>query len=158
MILYHGTNVDFSEIDFAKSNKNKDFGCGFYLTDIFEQAQHWAIKKSEIFGGTAIVQRYEFDEKILVDSNLKILRFESPTEEWAEFVFNNRRRNQQFVHDYDIVIGPIADDGVAYLLARYAEGSFTLKDLAKELEYKYLNIQYFFGTKKAIDFLKRIYE
>lgn len=116
------------------------------------------IKKSDIFGGTAIVQRYEFDEKILVDSNLKILRFESPTEEWAEFVFNNRRRNQQFVHDYDIVIGPIADDGVAYLLARYAEGSFTLKDLAKELEYKYLNIQYFFGTKKAIDFLKRIYE
>lgn len=158
MILYHGTNVDFSEINFAKSNKNKDFGCGFYLTDIFEQAQHWAIKKSEIFGGTAIVQRYEFDEKILVDSNLKILRFESPTEEWAEFVFNNRRRNQQFVYDYDIVIGPIADDGVAYLLARYAEGSFTLKDLAKELEYKYLIFSVFFGTKKAIDFLKRIYE
>ena len=49
MILYHGTNVDFSEVDFAKSNKNKDFGCGFYLTDIFEQAQHWAIKKSELF-------------------------------------------------------------------------------------------------------------
>ena len=72
MILYHGTNVDFSEIDFAKSNKNKDFGRGFYLTDIFEQAQHWAIKKSEIFGATAIVQKYEFDENILLNSDLKV--------------------------------------------------------------------------------------
>lgn len=158
MILYHGTNVDFSEIDFAKSNKNKDFGRGFYLTDIFEQAQHWAIKKSEIFGATAIVQKYEFDENILLNSDLKVLKFDSPTEEWAEFVFNNRRRTPMFAHDYDIVVGPIADDGVAYLLARYAEGTFSLKDLAKELEYKHLNIQYFFGTKKAVDFLKRIYE
>lgn len=152
MILYHGTNVYFSEIDFTKSHKNKDFGCGFYLTDIFEQAQHWAIKKSEIFGGAAIVQQYEFDENILLNSDLKVLKFEHPTEEWAEFVFNNRRRTPSFTHDYDIVIGPIADDGVAYLLARYAEGTFTLKDLAKELEYKHLNIQYFFGLKKLLIF------
>ena len=158
MILYHGTNVDFSEIDFTKSNRNKDFGRGFYLTDIFEQAQHWAIKKSEIFGGAAIIQKYCLDENVLLNSTLKVLKFDSPTEEWAEFVFNNRRRIPMFTHDYDVVIGPIADDGVAYLLARYAEGTFSLKDLAKELEYKHLNIQYFFGTKKAVDFLKRIYE
>ena len=61
-----------------------------------------------------------------------------------------------FKHNYDIVIGPIADDGVAYLLGRYEEGSYTLDDLAKELEYKKLNSQYYFGTQKAINLLKRI--
>ena len=33
MKLYHGTNIDFSEIDFKKCKPNKDFGRGFYLTD-----------------------------------------------------------------------------------------------------------------------------
>jgi hypothetical protein len=54
------------------------------------------------------------------------------------------------------VIGPIADDGVAYLLDRYEEGSFTIEELAKKLEYKHLNSQYYFGTDHAITFLKRI--
>lgn len=54
------------------------------------------------------------------------------------------------------MIGPIADDGVAYLLSRYEEGSFTLEQLAKELKYKKLNKQFYFGTQRAIDLLKRI--
>lgn len=54
------------------------------------------------------------------------------------------------------MIGPIADDGVAYLLSRYEEGSFTLEQLAKELKSKKLNKQFYFGTQRAIDLLKRI--
>ena len=38
MILYHGTNVDFNKIDISKCLPYKDFGCGFYLTDIQKQA------------------------------------------------------------------------------------------------------------------------
>lgn len=70
---------------------------------------------------------------------------------------NLRGKGQDyFKHSYDIVVGPIADDGVAYLLGRYSEGSFTIEELAKELEYKKLNSQYFFGTERAISLLKRI--
>ena len=54
------------------------------------------------------------------------------------------------------VIGPIANDGVAYLLGRYEEGTLTIDELSKELDYKKLNNQYFFGTEKAIKYLKRI--
>ena len=54
------------------------------------------------------------------------------------------------------MIGPIADDGVAYLLGRYEEGTLTIDELSKELDYKKLNNQYFFGTEKAIKYLKRI--
>lgn len=157
MILYHGTNVDFDLIDLTKSHRFKDFGQGFYLTTIKKQAIELSVKKTLRDGGTPIVQEYEFDELHLNDDGLNILIFESPTTEWAEFIYKNRNRNEPFfTHNYDIVIGPIADDGVAYLLNRYEEGSFSLEDLARELKYKNLNDQYYFGTNKAISLLKRI--
>jgi len=85
------------------------------------------------------------------------LCFDSPTTEWAEFIYKNRNRKTPiYHHDYDIVIGPIADDGVAYLLNRYEEGSYTIEELARELKYKKLNNQYFFGTERSISLLKRM--
>lgn len=126
------------------------------LTDIRKQAEELAKKRSRIFGGKALVLTYEFDGNNFNSSSLNILTFERPTKEWAEFIYQNRNRSISFKHDYDIVIGPIADDGVAYLLSRYEEGSFTLEQLAKELEYKKLNKQFYFGTQRAIDLLKRI--
>lgn len=156
MKLFHGTNIDFSVIDLAKSNKYKDFGQGFYLTDIRSQAEELAAKKSRLFGGYPVIQEYEFDESILTDKELKILMFASPTTEWADFVFKNRNRNANFKHDYDIVVGPIADDGVAYLLGRYEEGTLTIEELSELLDYKKLNSQYFFGTNKSLKYLKRL--
>lgn len=156
MKLFHGTNIDFSVIDLAKSNKYKDFGQGFYLTDIRSQAEELAAKKSRLFGGYPVIQEYEFDESILTDKELKILMFDAPTTEWAEFIFKNRNRNANFKHDYDIVVGPIADDGVAYLLGRYEEGTLTIEELSELLDYKKLNSQYFFGTNKSLKYLKRL--
>lgn len=156
MILYHGTNVDFKEIDISKSNKYKDFGQGFYLTDIRLQAEQLAIKKAKLFGGYPIIQEYEFDESLLNVGDLNVLRFECPCKEWAEFIFNNRNKAIDFSHNYDIVTGPIANDGVAYLLGRYEEGTLSIDDLAKELTFKELNNQYFFGTEKAIKNLRRL--
>ena len=156
MILFHGTNTDFDRIDIGKSNAYKDFGQGFYLTDIRKQAEDMAAKKSRLFGGIPVVQEYDFDETSLSSSELKVLVFETPTEEWAAFIHKNRSREMNYRHDYDIVVGPIADDGVAYLLGRYDEGTMTIEELARELEYKKLNRQYFFGTEKALKLLKRI--
>lgn len=157
MKLYHGTNQDFEIIDIEKSNPYKDFGKGFYLTDIQLQAEKLAQKKAHTFSGNPVVQVYEFDETKLNDPSLKVLIFEKPIKEWAEFIYLNRRRSvPPFKHEYDIVVGPIADDGVAYLLNRYEEGTFSLEELAKELEYKKLNSQLFFGTQRAIKLLKRI--
>ncbi len=119
MRLYHGTNVEFEQIDLTKSNRFKDFGQGFYLTDIRQQAAELAEKRAERDGGSPIVQEYEFDENILNDATIKVKRFDAPTAEWAEFIYRNRSRHKPlFHHDYDIVVGPIADDGVAYLLNR----------------------------------------
>ena len=125
MILYHGTNVDFQQIDIRKSNPYKDFGQGFYLTDILVQAENMAAKKARILGGSPIVQKYQFDETYLSAPFLNVLLFEKPSKEWAEFIYRNRTRSiPAFSHHYDIVMGPIADDGVAYLLSRYEEGFY----------------------------------
>lgn len=156
MILYHGTNVYFDVIDLSKSSPFKDFGRGFYLTDIQSQAEEMASKKTKLFKGSPHVYKYEFDETILESTDLKVLVFGSASREWAEFVFKNRNRNARFQHDYDIVYGPIANDGVAYLLGRYEEGTMTIDELARELDYRDLNSQYFFGTERAIKLLKRL--
>lgn len=156
MRLYHGTNVDFDDIDLTMSNKYKDFGQGFYLTDIRSQAEELAAKKSRLFGGYPVIQEYEFDESLLSGTDLKVLKFDKPSAEWAEFIFKNRNRDYNFTHDFDIVIGPIANDGVAYLLGRYEEGTLTIEELSDKLDYKKLNSQYFFGTDKSLKYLKRL--
>lgn len=156
MKLYHGTNVDFDVIDLTKSNKYKDFGQGFYLTDIRSQAEELAAKKSRLFGGYPVIQEYKFDESLLSGAELKVLKFDKPSTEWAEFIFKNRNRDNNFTHDYDIVIGPIANDGVAYLLGRYEEGTLTIEELSDKLDFKKLNSQYFFGTNKSLKYLKRL--
>ena len=156
MILYHGTNVDFEIINLEKSHKYKDFGQGFYLTDIRSQAEQLAAKKAKLFGGYPIIQEYEFNEEFPQNGELKVLKFDNPCKEWAEFIFKNRNRDLNFSHDYDVVIGPIANDGVAYLLGRYEEGTLTIDDLSRELTYKELNSQFLFGTEKSLKYLKRL--
>lgn len=153
--LYHGSNVLVKHIDLSLSKANKDFGKGFYLTDIKEQAFEMAVRRFRILGtGEPIVSAFSFDERILNTGILNIKRFDEPCEEWAEFILRNRHASRtHFHHDYDIVIGPIADDGVAYQLGRYERGIITLETLAKELNYKKLNRQYYFGTERAIQYL-----
>jgi hypothetical protein len=87
---------------------------------------------------------------------LSVLRFEKVCVEWADFIYKNRNRSANFSHKYDVVVGPIADDGVAYLLNLYEEGLRTLEELAKELEYKDLNNQFCFLTDRAISLLHRV--
>lgn len=157
MRLYHGTNIDFSKILLSKCNPNKDFGRGFYLTNIRSQAQEMAIRRTEFSGtGTPVVQEYLFDENLLKSADLNVKIFEGVSREWAEFILMNRKARGKKLHDYDIVIGPVADDGVVYQLNLYIQRLITLDDLVRELTYRHLNNQYFFGTDKAIHTLERL--
>ena len=159
MILYHGTNLSFENIDLSKSKPNKDFGQGFYLTTDKEQAIAMAKAKIDQQNiGKIIVYSYEFEEKLLEDLTLKIKTFTSYTEEWALFILKNRNNfTVNPVHDYDIVIGPIADDRVGFQLRRYIDELIDLETLIKKLTYmKGMTIQYYFGTENAISKLRII--
>jgi hypothetical protein len=158
MILYHGSNMDFGDIDMQKCQPNKDFGCGFYLTNIEQQAKEMAARRTKIVKkGTPTVLAFYFDENKLSDKELSVKIFDSPTEEWALFILANRNHEGRInKHRYDIVIGPVADDGVAFQLERYEQKMIDLPTLVRELTYRKLNKQYFFGTTKAISYLKKI--
>ena len=157
MKLYHGTNMDFTEVLLSKCRPNKDFGRGFYLTDIRSQAQEMAIRRTEFSGmGTPVILEYSFDENLLDSQDLKVKIFGGVSREWAEFILANRMARGKRLHDFDIVVGPVADDGVVYQLNLYMQRLITIDDLVRELTYKRLNNQYFFGTEKALLTLKRI--
>lgn len=156
--LYHGSNTAIQEIDLSMSKPDKDFGQGFYLTDIREQAEDMARRRVRILAtGEPVVTVFSFDDNILSRTVLNVKRFEIPSEEWALFILKNRHASMQhFHHDYDIIVGPVADDGVAYQLDRYERGMITLATLVEELQYKHLSRQYYFGTERSLKYLKRL--
>ena len=157
MKLYHGSNADIETMDLTKGLRYKDFGKGFYVTPDKSTAIRMAQKKARLFGGTATLITYELDEAAL-SSDLKVKRFpEKATVEWLMFVYDNRdRKNTTPIHDYDIVIGPIANDGVVLQLTNYREGIYTSEQVAKLLQDRYLDQQYYFGTVQAMQFLHKI--
>lgn len=157
MILYHGSNIEIERIDLSKSRPNKDFGKGFYLTEDKQQAQNMADQKVLQNGGKAVVNAYEFDESFLINGTLSVKQFEGYTEEWALFILENRNRKSEHpIHNYDIVIGAIADDKVGVQLFRYMREYIDLPTLVRNLQFKQLTIQYYFGTPKAIEKLKKL--
>jgi hypothetical protein len=154
MILYHGSNIKIERIDLSKGKPNKDFGRGFYATDIKEQAIYWSERIANRYGQTPEVTLLKFDLESAIRDGLKIKRFDKPNQEWATFVMSNRKNDSnQPIHDFDIVIGPVANDRMSTLFGLYEMEIITLDDVVKGLEYKGLNSQYFFHTEKSLKYL-----
>lgn len=152
MKLYHGSYTEITKIDLKRSIKGKDFGQGFYLSQNYEQAKGIAVLRSIGMKVAPVVNVYEFDEKFLNDGSLKTKRFDGYTVEWAEFVLANRRNKEDLnIHDYDIVIGPIANDRVGLQIRRLLDEEINMQEFLNRLKYmKGITFQYFFGTEKAI--------
>lgn len=157
MKLYHGTNIVFDKIDLRKSKPNKDFGQGFYLSPDYGQALNMAkIKMEQQQEGEPVVMEFEVEEENMND--LHTLVFDDYSEQRAEFILANRNNSTGApVHDYDIVIGPIANDRVGVQLWKYENQLIDMSTLVSKLKYmKGLTVQYFFGTEKALVILKRV--
>jgi hypothetical protein len=165
MILYHGSNTDIRTINLALCRPFKDFGRGFYLTVIKEQAENMAKRVAGIYGGRPVLNVYDIDENFIHMRELNIKNFGVETsEEWARFVRNNRNRKFEkfssiecnFDNKYDIVIGPIADDDMALLFRQYENGMITFDMMLNGMIYKKTTNQYSFHTEKAISLLKKV--
>lgn len=164
MKLYHGTNLSIEKIDLLKCRPWKDFGKGFYTTELPEQAEKMARRVARIYGGQPVINVYELDETALAQSDLHIKRFGStPTKEWALFVMNNRNRHYTDIaskdcnldNKYDIVIGAIANDDMAVLFRQFENEMITFEMLVSGMTYKELTDQYSFHTQKACQLLKK---
>lgn len=158
MKLYHGSNVAIDIIDLSKSRPGKDFGKGFYLSADKQQAVEMAESKVAFLGGEPIVTEFEFDDDSFTSSQLKIKKFESYTEEWAKFVYENRENfSDTPIHDFDIIYGPIANDKVGAQIRNFKNGGIDLDELMRRIKYlKGITFQYYFGTEAAIKTLKKL--
>lgn len=159
MILYHGSNILVDKIDLTKSNKHKDFGQAFYLSDDKGQALKMGEFKVKILNcGSPILSAFDFDESLLgTHSSLNVKIFPSYSLEWAEFVWNNRDEQQEFHHPYDIVYGPIANDTIGFQMRMFRINGGDLHSFLKGLKYsKGETFQYAFCTDKAINYLRRL--
>lgn len=157
MKLYHGSNQPINDIDLSMGKRNKDFGRGFYTTHLLEQASFWSERISERYGGVPTVSEFEFDLEAALAAGLNIKIFDKPDREWAVFVMDNRRGDDnEFQHDYDIVIGPVADDKMARLFGLYELEIIDLDAVVRGLTYKDLNSQYFFATERSLNFIKKV--
>ncbi len=157
--LYHGSNVSIEHIDLTRSKRGKDFGKGFYLNSDPEQAMAMAKRTTRFLNeGQPTLTCFEFDDIKAKESGLNVKFFPDYSEEWADFVVMNRKNDSDIpLHPFDIVIGPIADDTVGVQIRRYIMGYLSVSRLVEELKFKGDHaVQYFFGTPRSIEFLKRI--
>lgn len=157
--LYHGSNVAIEQIDLSRSKRGKDFGQGFYLNANPDQAMEMAARTTRFLNeGKPTLSCFEFDEDETIKNGLNIKIFPEYSEEWAEFVVMNRKNNSDVqAHPYDIVIGPIADDTVGVQIRRFIMGYLSASALVEELKFRGDHaVQYFFGSPKAVEHLKRI--
>ena len=168
MRLYHGSNIAIDNINLAMCRPYKDFGQGFYLTDIEKQAEKMAIRVAIIYGEKPIVNIYEIDDDFKDFKDLKDLKIKNfgiqTTEEWARFVMNNRSRVFTDIKNvlcnkdnkYDIVIGPVADDNMALLFRQYENEIIDFETLVKGMIYKETSSQYSFHTEKSVKLLRKV--
>lgn len=152
MKLYHGSIVTVKFPSIQKGRKATDFGKGFYTTTNFEQAKKWAIlKKNREQSNKAIVSVYEVPDNIL-NSGFSVLRFEGATKEWLEFVVNNRRGKGN--NNYDLIMGPVANDQLYATIRLYEQGVITADAAIEMLKTHKLFNQLSFHTLKVTSLLK----
>ena len=106
------------------------------------------MKENEVNCG--YVNVFEFDETAI--QKLNCLVFQTPTEEWVDFVMQNRTQ-KGFEHSYDIVYGPVANDKVYAAFALYEGGLIDKQQLITELKTYKLVDQYLFHTDNALSLL-----
>ena len=165
--LYHGTISEISKIDVSLGRGRKDFGKGFYMAVSKQQAvgmmhkkYREAVRRSRNKSDSDFTERLylvSLDETYLQNLSVKI--FETADEEWLDFILMCREQNGM-AHNYDLVIGPTADDDTALCLKAYWDGLYgkvgsedAKKLLLNNLETEHLGIQYFIGKQEVADLL-----
>ena len=156
MQVYHGSYTEIFDIDLSKSQLNKDFGKGFYVTKIRKHAESWAVNIARRYDKKPFVTEFTFFERAFEESRYNVLRFDDYNEAWLDFVVLNR--DPAFTtnrHDYDLIEGPIADDKVQNLINDFLDGIITKNDFLNELKYHEQTHQICFCTVNSLQLLKK---
>lgn len=149
MHLYHGSNKIIDNPKYDGSRERTDFGRGFYLTPNENQARRWSIK-----GKSKIVNCYRINKE-----SLKIYKFELNLE-WLLFIIYNRKVGEfdfgvlkerfKYLQDFDIIVGPTADDRMYNTLEEFFDGDISLEKTLDILNCMELSDQYLIRSENGI--------
>ena len=145
MKLYHSSNMIVEHPDTQHSRRYLDFGRGFYLTSLHEQAVRYA-QRFKRRGQPAWLNTYELSDDL---DKWNIKRFDSYDKEWLDFV--SECRSGEDVGNYDMVIGGIANDRVILTLDRYFTGEISQEETIGLLKFEKPNIQYCIRSEKMLN-------
>ena len=145
IMVYHGSNVEVSKPKILQNGFYKDFGYGFYCTNIEKQAKRWALTRK----GDSIVNKYKYNE----NPDLQIKSFPEMTDEWLDFVVECRRG---ILHKYDIVEGPMADDTIFNYVEDFLDGKISRRAFWELAKFKHPTHQICFNTEAALTTLRFI--
>lgn len=150
MKLYHGSLEVVSDPRIITPNRTLDYGRGFYTTTSYEQAEQWVRRRKGTQHSVGYINVYELAD--ILPDDIKQMRFETPTEEWVDFVMRNRTE-KGFEHSFDIVYGPVANDRVYAAFALYESNLLDKEGLIRELRAYELVDQFLFHTEQSLQHL-----
>jgi hypothetical protein len=142
MKVFHGSYLAVENPQILKSKFLKDFGDGFYCTELKKQAVRWANRYDK-----AVVSTYEYTS----NESLKMLVFNEMAEEWLDFIVSCR---SGIKHDFDIVIGAMANDQIFNYISDFIENILTREQFWVLAKFKHPTQQICFCTEKALTSLK----
>ena len=145
MKLYHGSNVIVDAPDVDHSREKIDFGRGFYVTPVYEQAVKWAERFKDA-GDKAYLSVFDLDETVL--AGLKVLDFPDHSGDWLDFIVSSRMGND--VGGYDIVRGGVANDKVFDTCELYFRGLISKEMAIDRLKFTSPNLQLCFKNNRTI--------
>ena len=147
---FHGSNNIVQKPNLKHSRTDIDFGRGFYLTEDNNLANKWACGKN----GNSFLNEYHLDMHGL---NIKKLSLDK---EWLHYVAGNRTKRPQDYSlyfddsDYDVIIGPIADDNLFSTIDLYLDGFISATKAVKILNVMEYGEQIVLKTEKALSKLQ----
>ena len=151
MVLFHGSNIVVREPKILKSQRFLDFGAGFYMTSDFEQARKWAVRTAaRREEGVATISVFELSDDYV--DRVKVRTFARPDRDWLRYITVHRTGNPP-ADDYDMVVGPVANDQAIRTVNNYLKGYFPEEVAIKLLLPQKLKDQYLFRTEKALSLL-----
>lgn len=145
MLVYHTSDQRFRNPDVDHSRNALDFGRGFYVTRLREQAEKYALRFKRT-GKEAYLHIFEYTP----DVNMKVKIFDTYDGEWLDFVCSCRKGCDVY-KQYDIIEGGVANDKVFQTVDLYMADIYTKEQALQNLAYEMPNNQLCFITQKALD-------
>lgn len=147
--IYHAATEAIIKPLCGIGRKNLDFGPGFYMTDVYDQAVMWASRRASERQLPAILNVYILDRGCMF-KNARVKIFENYDREWLNFIISCRKGEPVWA-EYDYIEGGVANDRVIDTVNLYINGLISEEGAIRRLRYIRPNNQICILNQEMLD-------